>query len=87
MQTKIKELKRTLEQDRSKGTKSGSKSDVTCYECGEKGHIKPDCPKLKSGGKSSGKSSGGSKSSNTKSNKGHKQTHGLSTEKAVKVNE
>src|ERR1044072_1408450 len=28
---------------------STSTQDVTCYECGKQGHIKPDCPKLPNG--------------------------------------
>ncbi|XP_058760048.1 uncharacterized protein LOC131633352 [Vicia villosa] len=34
---------------------STSTQDVTCYECGKKGHIKPDCPKLSKNGGVKGK--------------------------------
>ena len=39
---------RGTENDRGKYDKKGSgggASDVTCYSCGKKGHIKPNCPK------------------------------------------
>jgi Zinc knuckle len=88
MQAEIKEMKKTLEQDRSKSSKpSSSKADKTCYECGEKGHIKPDCPKLKSTDKATSKKHNGSKSTESKSSSGRKKTHGLSTEKAQKINQ
>ena len=53
MQAEIKEIKHTLQQNCSKSSTIGSQAEKTCYECNEKGHIKPDCPKLKSstGGK------------------------------------
>lgn len=34
---------------------STSTQDVTCYECGKQGHIKPDCPKLSKKGGFKGK--------------------------------
>jgi Zinc knuckle. len=44
-----------------------SSSEVTCHKCGEVGHIKPNCPKLKgkkkSGGVGSSKTDGGTKNS------------------------
>ena len=43
---------------------STSTQEVTCYECGKQGHIKPDCPKL-------------SKKGGYKSKKGFKNKKGL----------
>ena len=48
MQAEIKEIKHTLQQDHSKSNSGGSQAEKACYGCSEKGHIKPDCPKLKS---------------------------------------
>ena len=87
MQAKIKELKQSLVQDRTKTSTSKPKTDVTCYECGEKGHIKPDCPKLKAAGKT-GKASSTPSSNSTKSDsasKGSKSSD--SNDEATKINQ
>ena len=31
------------QRNRSKGREKGKKQDITCYQCGSKGHKKPDC--------------------------------------------
>ena len=87
MQAKIKELKQSLVQDCTKTSTSKPKMDVTCYECGEKGHIKPDCPKLKAAGKT-GKASSTPSSNTTKSDsasKGSKSSN--SNDEATKINQ
>lgn len=55
--TEVKNLKQKLAQrnNGNSGNGNGNKQDNRkCYNCGEKGHIKPNCPKLKSDGGSSG---------------------------------
>ena len=50
--------------------------DLTCHNCGEKGHISPNCPKKKSSGSSnnSNNSSNGSGNSNNRNNNNNAAT-------------
>ena len=87
MQAKIKELKQLLVQDRTKTSTSKPKMDVTCYECGENGHIKPDCPKLKAAGKT-GKATSTPSSMPKKSDSASKGSKGSdSTDEVAKINQ
>jgi hypothetical protein len=42
LQAEVANIKRTLEQDKSKGKKDSK--EIVCYGCNKKGHKKPDCP-------------------------------------------
>ena len=64
MQAQVKDIQKTLEQDKSKkssgaGSSSGTR---TCYECGSPDHLRNKCPKLQQG-KGNGKSDKGTTSS------------------------
>jgi hypothetical protein len=55
LQAEVQEIKRTLEQDKTKGrcsSRSNSSSPRTCYECGSPDHLCNACPKLQDKGDS-----------------------------------
>jgi hypothetical protein len=58
LQAEVQEIKRTLEQDKTKGrssSRSNSSSPRTCYECGSPDHLRNACPKLQDKGDTTNK--------------------------------
>jgi RNase P subunit RPR2 len=85
MQAQVKDIQRTLEQDKSKkGSGSGPGTQRTCFECGSPDHLRNKCPKLQKGD-SKGKDESSKKSSDKSSERKPYQIPGLSEAENTEV--